>query len=179
MLKITNNIFFRIVETYDAEFILSLRNDQNLNKFLNNTKQNVSNQINWIENYKKREKKKEEFYFIICDDTTGQNLKIGTIRIYNIKNHFKEFTWGSWILKKNSIKSAAIESMLTLYSFAFEKMQLSLSKFDVRKNNLNVIKIHNKSGAKKISSDEENFYFEFNQYDFIKLKKKYTKFLNN
>ena len=57
------NLNFRFVVEEDAEFILSLRNDIKLSKFISPTSSSISDQVNWIKEYKKKEKVRK--YFII------------------------------------------------------------------------------------------------------------------
>jgi len=168
----TKNISFKLVSIDDAKFIIDIRSDKNLSKYLSPTTQSLYDQKKWIEEYKKREHNKKEFYFII---KIKNNISLGTIRIYNIFDDI--FTWGSWILIKDSPNYAALESALTLYSFAFDKMKFIKSTFDVKKENIKVIKIHKKLGAKITNEDNENVYFEFNLQDFEYIKKKFIKFI--
>ena len=168
----TKNISLKLVSIDDAKFIIDIRSDKNLSKYLSPTTQNLYDQKKWIEEYKKREHNKKEFYFII---KIKNNISLGTIRIYNIFDDI--FTWGSWILIKDSPNYAALESALTLYSFAFDKMKFIKSTFDVKKENIKVIKIHEKLGAKITNEDNENVYFEFNLQDFEYIKKKFIKFI--
>lgn len=172
MYNFTKNIFFKLVSIEDAKFVADIRSNKDLSKFLNPTKHSLNDQKKWIEDYKKREDEKKEFYFII---KIKPNVSLGTIRIYNIFNNI--FTWGSWILIKDSPKYAALESALTLYSFAFDKMRFAKSIFDVKKENLKVIGIHKKLGAKITSEDNENVYFEFTLENFKHIKNKFIKFI--
>lgn len=45
----THNIKLRLVEIEDAEFILSLRLDNNLNKHFSSVNNDLNEQIRWIE----------------------------------------------------------------------------------------------------------------------------------
>ena len=71
------------VEEFDAQFILDLRTKEKA-KYLSKTDNNLDNQINWIKNYKNREKDGKEFYFVI---ENKENEKIGLVRAYNIKDN--------------------------------------------------------------------------------------------
>ena len=51
----------RLVVESDAEFILSLRTDTFLTRFIHSTENNLEKQIEWIRNYKEREKEGREY----------------------------------------------------------------------------------------------------------------------
>ncbi len=55
----------RLVREEDAEFILQLRTDPLLSRFLHATKNNLQKQKEWIRDYKLREAKGEDYYFFI------------------------------------------------------------------------------------------------------------------
>ena len=150
-------IHFKLVEEEDAAFICSLRTNPDLNKHLSQSTAVVEEQKAWIKNYKKREKEDFEYYFIIYRN--DNNEKIGTIRLYDFKDHPKSFCWGSWILNANKTRYAAIESALLIYRVAFEELQFEQSHFDVRKENIGVHKFHMRLGATHIDGNElDNFY---------------------
>jgi len=176
LINFTKNITLSIVNVLDAKFILGLRQEPSLSKHISFTKPDLEEQLNWINLYKEREKKNIEYYFIINENRHPSLIKIGTVRIYNINNGI--FTWGSWIIKKNAFYSAAIESALAIYSFCFVNLKLKKSIFDVKKDNVIVINIHKKFGSKIIKEDETNLYFEYYYEDFINIKKKYKRFVN-
>jgi RimJ/RimL family protein N-acetyltransferase len=152
----SKNINLRSVEIEDAQFILDLR----LNKggFLSETNPSLDQQKEWIEAYKKREAKKEEYYFII---ENKDGLEVGTARIYNINYQEKIFTFGSFIVDRDvADKNCAPKSMQTVLDFAFKKLSLKKCVFDCRKSNVRANNFYIKFGAKIISSDDLDFYYE-------------------
>jgi RimJ/RimL family protein N-acetyltransferase len=130
-----------------------LRNDSNLNHYLNKTSNKISDQIAWLENYYK---KNDDFYFVI--ERIKDKRQEGLIALYDIdfKNNTAE--WGRWILRTESM--AAIESALMIYKFAFE--ELKLEKIYSRTVSLNkkIVSFHDSCGitSKKVLKD----YFELN-----------------
>ena len=54
----------RFVIESDAEFILSLRTNPMLSRFLHSTDNDVEKQKIWIRNYKERERNGTDYYFI-------------------------------------------------------------------------------------------------------------------
>ena len=70
----------RLVNEKDVDYILSLRTNKHLTRFIHQTDDDREKQMEWIRNYKKRESEGREYYFIylIGDKPVGVN------RIYNI-----------------------------------------------------------------------------------------------
>lgn len=172
--SVCKNIHLSLVQTNDAQFILSLRLNENLNTFLSKTTSSLEKQQSWILNYKKREEKGEEYYFIIKDI---QGNQLGTVRIYDFNED--SFCWGSWIIHAPDIKSAAIESALSVYDFAFNQLMFKQASFDVRKENTSVIKFHKLMGVREIYSDEVNTYFNYTNLEFASIKKRLSHYLTS
>lgn len=166
----SKSIRLRLVEESDADLILNLRTDENLNRFLSTTKNNLKEQQEWIKKYKEDEAKGLQFYFIIerIDGTP-----CGTVRIYDINDD--SFCWGSWILNQNKTRSAAIESAFLVYQFGFEKLKLTKSHFEVSKENNRVISFHEKMGAIKSSETAESYLFEISKNIVLLKKNQYLK----
>ncbi len=173
----SKNLYLRLVKESDVNFILSLRLNKNLNSYLTPVNDNVDEQIKWIKKYKLKEIEGLEYYFIIMDKTLGA---IGLVRVYDIDYAQKTFTWGSWILKEDRPKYAAIESAMLSYEFAFNELGLFIANFDVMKENGKVINFHKHFGANYLFSDDVNYYFELTKKTYLSLKyNKYYKFLLN
>jgi RimJ/RimL family protein N-acetyltransferase len=170
----SKTVHLRYAETEDAEFIYSLRVNDTLNQHISKVSGTVETQANWLTEYKKREKDGKEYYFIIIRNDT--NEKIGTVRVYGITDD-NRFCWGSWILNENKTKSAAIESACIIYKFSFEYKKFKASYFQVDKNNKSVLSFHLKTGARILSEDNVNLNFTFELEDYLKLKSKYSKYL--
>ena len=170
-LSYCKHIKLRLANINDAEFILNLRLDPELNRHVSKVESNLEQQKQWLRSYKKREQKRNEFYFII---ESKQGAQFGAVRLYDFKED--SFCWGSWIIKRCSPNYAAIESALTIYEFAFYELGFYRSHFDVRKGNERVIKFHEHFGAKRISSNAENYYFNFEKTDYEVTKMRYKKY---
>ena len=163
------NICFRDVCEEDAAFILELRGDDQLGKFLYKTEIDLDKQKLWIRNYKQRT---QEYYFIIA----GKNGEsYGTIRLYDVQGD--SFCWGSWIIKKTAPGSIAVESAFLIYEFAFGKLGFKRSHFDVRKGNIKVVDFHKRLGSRIISEDDLNYYFNLSLADYALAKQRYTKYI--
>lgn len=172
MLITGKSIQLRTVEKNDAQFILSLRLDDALNKYLSPVSHDLQTQYNWIDKYKIKEKESREFYFII---QTKDGESLGTVRIYDIRGN--SFCWGSWILKQGAPVYAAIETALCVYVFGFEVLGHEQSHFDVRKDNAKVNAFHRAFGAVLDSEDELNYYYHIPRWSFEKAKVRYRKYL--
>lgn len=163
------NIYFREVEMKDAEFILALRTDPVKNRFLSKTSNNIESQRDYISNYKKS---KVDYYFIISN---WNDEPIGTIRIYDTNE--KSFCWGSWILKSDVSSTAALESSLLLYDFAFYSLHFKNSHFDVRKENTKVINFHKRFGAVIIKEDSLDYFFSYSIEKYKIIREKYIRYI--
>ncbi len=169
---IGKNIALRTVETTDAEFIYSMRQNENKSKYLSKVTGTIKDQENWIKNYKQKELQKEEFYFVI---ESKDEEKLGLVRVYDLTQ--ESFCWGSWMIKENAPISTAIESALQIYEFGFYELGYKKCHFDVRKGNEKVLKFHRNFGAKVIAEDKVDYFFNFNIQDYVNIKQKYKRYL--
>ena len=156
------NINLRTAKSSDAEFILSLRLDKRLNKYLKPTDSSVENQRQWIE---KKQLEKNDYHMIIEDKKCS---KLGVIALYDIDYKNKTFDIGRWIISEKAPIFVAIESIILLYHLAFDFLGLQSALFEARKENIRVIAFHNNLGANIISSDEKYVYFRFDKTAFRK-----------
>jgi len=169
---IGKSIRLRLVETVDAEYIVSLRTNAALNAHLSAVSPSVVAQAAWIERYKHRERAGSEFYFLIerLDGT-----RCGTVRVYDLTAD--SFCWGSWILDQNKPSTAAVESALLVYQFGFDGLGLAGSHFDVRKENDAVVSFHKKFGAEVVGEDGQNWYFKISKGAVNLMRQKYQRLL--
>ena len=165
------HIILRLVEESDAQFILDLRTKEKA-KYLSMTDNNLDNQVNWIKNYKNREKDEKEFYFVI---ENKNNERIGLVRAYKIEDD--SATSGSWIMLDGVKTEATLEGVLLLYEFILEYLGKEKIFFDVRKDNKKVWRFHKSYGAVQIDEDELDYFFEFSKDSFKIMKKEYQKYL--
>ncbi|MDB2574298.1 GNAT family N-acetyltransferase [Planktomarina temperata] len=157
---------FRFVEQDDADFICSLRADENLNKHISKSDVNVEAQRNWIKNYKEREQNGDEYYFVIKHQTKD----FGVVRMYDFQP--RSFCWGSWIILPSRPAGLVTFSALLIYEIGFEVLNYPQSHFDVRLENKNVIDFHIRSGAKPTHRDDLNQYFIFERENWFDFKER-------
>ena len=160
----SKNINLRLVEIDDAEFIVNLRLKKG--KFLSKIDANISKQIEWIDQYKKREEDQKEYYFIIEDK---KKIRLGTIRIYDISHQKKSFTFGSFIVDRDNCdnKFVALESITTIFGFAFNNLSLKDCFFNSRKNNKKANNFYKKFKAKIIKEDKIDYFYQYTRKNFL------------
>ena len=146
-------LFVRLVNENDSEFIMSLRNNPKLSRFIHSTDNDVEKQKEWIRNYKIREKDGLDYYFIYYNE----NTPIGLNRIYDI--HETWATGGSWLCVPGLDTQQSIATSIINRDIMFELLGLAEDRFDVRKGNKHVIKMHKMFGAEITSENEIDWFF--------------------
>lgn len=162
----------RLVEERDASFILSLRTDDKLSRFINHTDSDENTQRQWIRDYKTREAEGKEYYFIYSKD----GVPFGLNRIYNING--EKCTGGSWLCKSGTPVEQAIPTSLIFRDIMFDILDLKEDNFEVRKGNLKVQKFHLMTGSVKTGETELDFLYQATPETHKKGKKKILKLLN-
>lgn len=151
-------INLRLVEENDASYIVKLRNDIELKKFISPTNSNIEEQKKWIKFYKIKECGEEEFYFIVEDKKMH---RCGTVRVYNIDKKEKSCTWGSFILELTRPNKASYDVIDTSLKFIKNNLNLKKVFLEVNKKNKKAIHIYEKVGFNKIGENEkENLYYK-------------------
>lgn len=137
----------RFVNESEPDFILKLRTNEKLSRFIHSTDNDIDKQKEWIRSYKIREANAEDYYFIFYKD----EIPVGLNRIYGI--HDNVFTTGSWVFDENVPFECAIAASIITRELAFEYMELELEDgYDgVHVNNKKVIKFNKMIGLKEIA----------------------------
>lgn len=159
----------REIRIEDAEFVLKLRTDSKKSQHLSFTEYDIDKQRDFISRYLAS---LTDYYFIICD---YGHEPVGTVRIYDIQG--ESFCWGSWIISELAPTSAAIESALLVYDYAFFALHYKKSHFDVRKGNTRVVDFHKRFGAKIVGEDAENYFFRYEVESYLETRNRYIRFL--
>ena len=154
----------REVELNDAEFILSLRCDEQKSKFLHKTENNLLKQIEYLKKYKTLD---NEWYFII---ENKQDKPIGTYRIYDLKEN--SFCIGSWLMINGAKIEEVIEGDYLAKNYGFAALGFSKIHFDVRKDNIKVVRYHKMYGAKIVDENDIDYFLELTKKDFKDSEKK-------
>lgn len=156
----SSRVGFQLVEEVDAEFILSLRLNQQLNAHISATEVDKGEQQVWVQNYKERERRGEEFYFLIQHKTAN----VGTVRLYDFQGD--SFCWGSWLIQPGTAPTVALRSMQLVYELGFDVLQFQSSHFDVRQANKSVWRFHERTGARLVKETELNRYYSLLASDY-------------
>lgn len=159
----------RLVREEDAEFIVKLRTDDTLSKFVHKTDSDVQKQILWINEYKERERIGKELYFIFENEF---NEPVGVERIYDICDN--KFTSGSWLAKSDKVGTGVLCDIITR-EIAFELYPNSLNFFTISKTNKNVLRYAESYFPTLYSQDEENNHYYIGEGNFNKYKQKYLR----
>lgn len=149
----------REVTVEDADFILSLRCDENKSKFLHKTEYNLENQITYLKRYFELS---GEWYFII-ENKNGE--RIGTYRIYDVQGD--SFCIGSWLMKDGVSSAESFESDWLLRMYGFDVLGFKKIHFNVCKGNKKVIAYHKMLGARITGENELEWLWEITREEYV------------
>lgn len=121
----------------DAAFVVRLRTDEKLTRYLNPTSPDIADQIAWTERYFERE---GDFNFIV--ERIG-GAPEGAVALYD-EEPGVQAQWGRWVLRPGSL--AAPESALLIYRFGIETRGLPRIYCRTEAANLAVVQFHESSG---------------------------------
>jgi RimJ/RimL family protein N-acetyltransferase len=139
-IRVESRLFgLRPVAVADAEFILSLRLDPELSRFINETSPSVADQENWLRDYLQRV---GDYYFII--EELASRASVGTIAVYSLDAAKRRAEWGRWIIQPPHL--AAVESALLIYQVAFDDLQLDEVYCRTLTENRSVVSFHSSCG---------------------------------
>lgn len=162
----------RLVNPDDTLFILSLRADKWLTRFIHQTDNDEEKQRQWISDYKKREAEGKEYYFIYSKD----GKPFGLNRIYNIKDG--TCTSGSWLCVPGTPIELSIPTALINRDIMFDILGIREDNFDVRKGNLKVQKFHLMTGSIKTGETDLDILYRATPETHLKGKQSILKLLN-
>lgn len=152
-------INYREAEISDAKFILDLRLQARASAFIGATPPELEAQINYMRNYKQKER---EWYFI----ATNKNGKpLGTNRIYSYPIWHKNWenderlSPGSWIMSVDSNPLESLESDFLIKRIFFMNFPANRALLTIHFENSRVLKFHQSWGAKIIGENAEHKHF--------------------
>lgn len=140
----------RPVTLDDAAFIVELRSDPLLNRYLHEISSRVADQDEWLERYFARP---NDYYFIIEDADSSE--RHGAIGIYDMEADASWAQWGRWILKRGSM--AALESAWLVYEAGFSRLGLASLSSRTLIENPQVVSFHDSFGASRAGVLEGHF----------------------
>ncbi|TFW06311.1 N-acetyltransferase [Oxalobacteraceae bacterium OM1] len=139
-LKLSGAAFrLRPVEDADAAFVVALRSDPELGRYLHRSSNRVEDQLAWLEKYYERS---GDYYFVLERQFDG--VPEGVIAVYDLSEDGRIAEWGRWILKPRSL--AAVESAWLIYRAAFELIGLHEVYCRTVAENEKVVSFHDSCG---------------------------------
>ncbi len=163
-------LHLRFVREDDAEFIVRLRTDEKLGRYIHYTDSSIEKQKSWLTEYKKREENGEDYYFVF---ETPIGNPIGLMRIYDISD--TAFTIGSWVFDKSSPKGAAILADLIVKEIGWELFPDKVCLWDNMKGNTNVIRFGLSFHPTLIRETDTQLFFSCRKENFEKTKQLYLR----
>jgi hypothetical protein len=157
----------------DANFIINLRN-RKLNNFLKISSNSLQDQMKYLTNYQFKFDRGEEIYYKIFD--ISKNTYNGVVRFTEL-NGTDKFGYESMVVKEEISPLVPTDVVLAIYSIGFEKLgKESCGPFPVTKENIRVLKWHEKIGMTEIVNKDENyFYLEVSSKNFFRAIGKFNK----
>lgn len=131
-------VHLRAVQLEDAEFILKIRNDKEISKYLPPLDITIEQQKSWIS---KQRNDSDSYYFIF---TNNKGESLGTISVYNIDNEHAEV--GRFCSFGDSVQN--MEAALLCDDFIFYTLGLSYLEIWVYKENKPIISLNQGFGCK-------------------------------
>lgn len=162
----------RLVSERDVDYILTLRTNKYLTRFIHQTDDDRDEQIEWIKRYKNREAEGREYYFIYHQ----AGKPVGLNRIYNIFEYYG--TIGSWICNPDNDPATSLKTYILMFDMMFEHIKLDITIFDVRKVNKHVWKLHKMLGAVQVGESDIDYYFTLNKDSYYKNRENIISLLN-
>lgn len=129
----------RPISLEDARFVVKLRTDASLGKYLNSTSTKISDQESYIRRYYERV---GDYYFVIEKMETREQE--GLIAIYDLDDKEKTAEWGRWIIKPSSM--AGLESAYLIYKVSFDLLDLKTVYCRTIAKNERVVSFHDSCG---------------------------------
>jgi RimJ/RimL family protein N-acetyltransferase len=131
----------RPVVEADSEFILSLRTNATLARYVHRVTGRLEDQLAWFHSYCNRE---GDWYWIIeRDDGTPE----GTTGLYNFLESSLTVEWGRWILAPSSM--GAFASAILIFKVAFEHLKVNEVYCQTLLLNRQVISFHDHFGLER------------------------------
>lgn len=162
----------RLATEADTDFIMSLRTDSELSKFIHKTDHDVQKHLEWFRKYKLREAEARDYYFIYFKD----DKPVGLNRIYNVYEYYG--TIGSWLCSPANEVEVSMATHFFLHDIIFEVIGLDLTIFDVRKGNKHVWKLHKMTGALLVGESDIDYYFVTTKAEYMKRRENLLEILN-
>lgn len=143
----------------DAPFVVELRSNPQLNRYIHSNSSKIEDQLRWFSDYYERE---GDFYFVVESlDGTPEGL----ISIYELDKSALCAEWGRWVMKPESL--AAVESVFLMYRAAFERLGLKMVYSRTVADNSRVVSFHDSCDIPDRRVLSEHFELDGKKFDAI------------
>jgi UDP-4-amino-4,6-dideoxy-N-acetyl-beta-L-altrosamine N-acetyltransferase len=152
------------VKEHDLELIRNWRNSEEVSRYMYTSNQITSEQqLAW---FSKIQNDPTQKYWLIEYD----NIKLGLVSIYNIKQDFKHCSW-AFYLGNTEVRGAGIGSKVeyTILNYVFETMKFNKLMCEVFSFNEKVIQMHKKFGFQQEGFFREHILKDGKYFDVVAL----------
>lgn len=150
----------RPITDKDAPFVLELRCDPDLSRFIHSTPPRLADQLQWLAAYYERP---GDYYFVV--ERRRDGLAEGLVSIYDIEEGSRAAEWGRWVVRRGSL--AAPESAWLMYRCAFEQLALERVYSRTVADNAPVVSFHDSCGIARKRTLTQFFELRGHKYDAI------------
>lgn len=133
----------RPIAVDDSEFVVELRSDPELTRYLHPISGVVADQERWIERYYERP---GDYYFVV--ERRRDARREGTVAVYDEDAAARTAEWGRWIIRPGSL--AALESATLVYRAAFDELGLEEVRCLTVADNARVVSFHDSYGLERV-----------------------------
>lgn len=148
----------RPAKIVDSRFILELRTNPSINRFIGDTSAKIDDQLQWMRSYEKRQ---GDYYFVI--ENIKNSKAVGTIGLYDIQNNQAE--WGRWVITPGVPAAAA--SAYLIYALSFDVLNLNMVFCRTVEDNKSVLSIHDSYGAERSHLELSGVQIKDVKYNFV------------
>ena len=144
----------------DSEFILSLRTQPQLSRYLHPVSGRIEDQQAWMRAYFERP---GDYYFVV--ERAASQQAVGTIALVDVEGPGGSAEWGRWILSPESM--AALPSALLIYRLGFGSLQLDRIYCNTVAENAGVVSFHDSCGLARTATLSAHFDLGGRQLDAV------------
>ena len=153
----------RLAQIEDSAFILSLRNSKR-GQILHATDDDLQKQVEWMKEYKKREKEGIDYYFIYSFE--GQPF--GVNRIVDINYENKSCSGGSWICAEDTPFERSFATLLIVREIKFDIIGVDYSYGYTLKINKQIQRMEKFMGGEIVRETETEIFYQTNREQYLK-----------
>lgn len=162
----------RLADLGDSLFILSLRRSKR-GQILHSTNSDLEQQIEWMKEYKKREKKGEEYYLIY----SYEGKPFGVNRIIEIDYNKKSCEGGSWLCSEDTPFERAFATLVIVNEIKFEIIGVDYSLGYTAKKNKQIQKLGKLLGWEVTGETEKEIFYRCDKGPYLNGVEKIKKIL--